>query len=130
MEMLLDLLKELLFAVITAAVPIISYYITKFLKASFEKVMAEKDNQVFNKTLIEVHELIESVVTYTSQTYVDSLKAEGKFDKESQEVALNDTLETVKDLLSEESKEVLETLYQDVETWLLVQIESKVKKLK
>lgn len=130
MNVLLDVLANLCYAVVTAVVPILSYYITKFLRAKFEKMMSEKDSQYFDRTMYEIFNLIETVVNSTTQTYVDALKSEGKFTKESQVEALNKTKGTVLSLLSTESKELIATLYGDIDKWIEVQIESTIKKLK
>ena len=124
------LLQDLLYAVITAAVPVITMYIVKFLKTIFSKVKVETDQTIVKNTIDEALEIVLKVVASTSQTYVDSLKAEGKFDKESQLVAFNNTKDTIKSLLSDEAKNLIATLYDDIDTWLTIQIESAVREQK
>lgn len=124
------LLQDLLYAVITAAVPVITMYIVKFLKTIFSKVKVETDQTIVKNTIDEALEIVMKVVTSTSQTYVDSLKAEGKFDKEAQLVAFNNTKDTIKSLLSDEAKNLIATLYDDIDTWLTIQIESAVREQK
>lgn len=124
------LLQDLLYAVITAAVPVITMYIVKFLKTIFSKVKVETDQTIVKNTIDEALEIVMKVVISTSQTYVDSLKAEGKFDKEAQLVAFNNTKDTIKSLLSDEAKNLIATLYDDIDTWLTIQIESAVREQK
>lgn len=124
------LLQDLLYAVITAAVPVITMYIVKFLKTIFSKVKVETDQTIVKNTIDEALEIVLKVVASTSQTYVDSLKAEGKFDKEAQLVAFNNTKDTIKSLLSDEAKNLIATLYDDIDTWLTIQIESAVREQK
>lgn len=124
------LLQDLLYAVITAAVPVITMYIVKFLKNIFSKVKVETDQTIVKNTIDEALEIVLKVVASTSQTYVDSLKAEGKFDKEAQLVAFNNTKDTIKSLLSDEAKNLIATLYDDIDTWLTIQIESAVREQK
>ncbi len=124
------LLKDLLYAVITAAVPVMTVFVLKFLGKYFDKISVETDQLVISDTINETLDLIMKVVSSTSQTYVDSLKASGDFTKEAQEKAFNDTKNTIMNLLSEESKELLVTLYHDIDKWLTVQIESAVREQK
>lgn len=124
------LLKDLLYAVITAAVPVLTVFLLKFLGKYFDKISVETDQLVISDTINETLDLIMKVVSSTSQTYVDSLKASGDFTKEAQEKAFNDTKNTIMNLLSEESKELLVTLYHDIDKWLTVQIESAVREQK
>lgn len=124
------LLKDLLYAVITAAVPILTAFALKFLSKYFNKISVETDQLIISDTINESLDLIMKVVSSTSQTYVDSLKASGEFTKEAQKKAFNETKNTIMNLLSEESKELLATLYQDIDAWLTVQIESAVREQK
>ena len=124
------LLKDLLYAVITAAVPILTAFALKFLSKYFNKISVETDQLIISDTINESLDLIMKVVSSTSQTYVDSLKASGEFTKEAQKKAFNETKDTIMNLLSEESKELLATLYQDIDAWLTVQIESAVREQK
>lgn len=124
------LLKDLLYAVITAAVPILTAFALKFFSKYFNKISVETDQLIISDTINESLDLIMKVVSSTSQTYVDSLKASGEFTKEAQEKAFNETKDTIMNLLSEESKELLATLYQDIDAWLTVQIESAVREQK
>lgn len=124
------LLKDLLYAVITAAVPILTAFALKFFSKYFNKISLETDQLIISDTINESLDLIMKVVSSTSQTYVDSLKASGEFTKEAQKKAFNETKDTIMNLLSEESKELLATLYQDIDAWLTVQIESAVREQK
>ena len=120
------LLRDFLYAIITAAVPVLTVYSVKFLKTHFDKAKIETEKSVVSDTINEALDLIITVVSSTSQTYVDSLKSSGEFTKESQVEAFNKTKSTILELLSTESKELLATLYTDIDTWLDVQIEAAV----
>ena len=122
-----DLLQDILYTIITTVVPIITVYTVKFLSTQFNKLKVETDQLIINNTIKEASDIILKVVTSTSQTYVDSLKESGKFDKEAQDKAFNHTKETIFTLLNDETKELIEFLYKDINTWLDVQIESAVR---
>ena len=122
-----ELVHELLYVVITAAVPVITVYISTYLRKKFDQVESDMDNLIINNTISDVMDLIIQVVSSTSQTYVDSLKESGTFTEESQKIAFNRTKETILSLLSTESKEIIKSLYTDIDKWLDIQIEAAVR---
>lgn len=124
------LLRDFLYAIITAAVPVLTVYSVKFLKTHFDQAKIETEKSCVSDTINEALDLIITVVSSTSQTYVDALKSSGEFTKESQVEAFNKTKSTILKLLSTESKELLSTLYTDIDTWLDVQIEAAVRNQK
>lgn len=72
-------------------------------------------------------DIVEKCVIMVDQIYVDALKREGKFDKESQEIALNMCKEQVLNMLNEEAKKVVIDTFGNFEEWLTVYIESCVR---
>ena len=69
---------------------------------------------------------ITDCVIATTQTYVDTLKKQGKFDKEAQEQAFLMTFNTVSSLLTEESKKYLNEAIEDLDLYIKQKIESEV----
>lgn len=84
------------------------------------------ENATIEKYLTFAGEAVTLAVKETTQTYVSTLKKEGKFDKEAQVEAFNRTAETAMRLLSVEALEVIEMVYGDVNKWLTSKIESAV----
>ena len=74
--------------------------------------------------------LVEKVVDYVSQTYVDALKKEGKFDAAAQQNAYNKAVEALEKLMDDDMKHVLINVYGDLSTWMKVSIESYIKSRK
>jgi hypothetical protein len=70
---------------------------------------------------------ITDCVIATTQTYVESLKAQGKFDVEAQKVAFNMTYEAVIKLLTAEAEEYLKVAIGDLNLYITQRIESEVK---
>ncbi len=64
------------------------------------------------------------------QTYVDTLKKEGKFDAEAQLVALDQAKNIALSHLCHESKKFLADNFGDVDAWLVTQIEATINTLK
>lgn len=121
------ILYDLLYAVITAVVPIITYYLVKFLKASFHDISTSTEQLVIHDTIDQALEVVVRVVSSVSQTYVDTLKSKGEFTKEAQAEAFLKAKETITEMLSIESQALLTTIYGDLDKWLEVQIEAAVK---
>ena len=73
-----------------------------------------------------VTETITSCVIATNQTYVETLKKQGKFDAEAQKEAFNQTLTAVEQLLNEDAKQYLIEIYGDLNEYLTKRIEATV----
>ena len=85
-----------------------------------EKTKMEK----IDKYLDIAEKAIISAIEATNQTYVATLKAEGKFDADAQKVALNKTVDAVKNILSAEAKTCLEAAIGDLTTYITTRTES------
>lgn len=84
------------------------------------------ENATIEKYLTFAGEAVTLAVKETTQTYVDALKKEGKFDKDAQIEAFNKTAETAMKMLTVDALEVIEMVYGDVNAWLYAKIESAV----
>ncbi|MDD3231453.1 MAG: hypothetical protein PHE09_19910 [Oscillospiraceae bacterium] len=125
-----EVLLTLIQVVIIPAIPVLVTYLVKFLKAQSEQATTKINNELIKTYLQEATDAILQAVTYTSQTYVDTLKKQGKFDEAAQKVAFNTAKETALKLLTEDAKEMITSLYGDLTTWLDTKIEQTVKEQK
>lgn len=73
-----------------------------------------------------LNETITSCVIATTQTYVSSLKNQGKFDAEAQKKAFNMTYEAVMSLLTEEATKYLNEAVGDLQLYITQKIEADV----
>ena len=133
----MGLLTEVLYAVVITVIPIIASNIVKYLSAKKLEIEQKSESnkkvsdvEVFNNTLVMVIELIQKTVDTVSQTYVDRLKKEGKFTKESQEIAFDRAKDSVKSLLDTRTRDILSSVYSDLDKWIEIQIESYIKSSK
>jgi hypothetical protein len=126
----MEFVQNLLYAIITAAVPVLTVYACKFLQALYEEHKGKIKNETIRAVLGNVTDMIASAVTTTTSTYVKSLKAEGLFDADAQKEAFNRTYEAVKQQLTDESKEIIEQVYGNIEAYLTNKIEELVETLK
>lgn len=128
-----ELLNNLLYAVLTVAVPVLLAEIVPFIKAQIEKsnVITEvTKNEWLNSVINEAMSNIMDSVLYVNQTYVDSLKNSGKFNKESQKEAFTLAYNEAIKLISEEAKEVISKTYGSLDQWIYMQIEIAVNNAK
>ena len=121
---------ELLHTIATAAIPVCAAYLVQYLHRKSEQIIAQTDNMTIKAFLTEATDAVSTAVTYTSQTFVDALKKEGKFDKDKQQEALKKSLDKAISLLSESAKNALTDIYGDLEAYLTSKIEAEVRSQK
>ena len=122
-----EFLFELLQAVATAAVPVCAAFLVQFLRRKSAEAAARTDSLTTKELLAEVTEAVTTAVTYTSQTYVDTLKKNGVFDKEAQLKALEKSKDKTLSLLSASAKSILAEIYGDLDAYLETKIEAEVR---
>ncbi len=125
-----ELLITLIQVVIIPAIPVLVTYLVKFLKAKVDQTTVKIDNELIRVYLNEATDAVLQAVTFTAQTYVDTLKKQGKFDKEAQEEAFNTAKDIALKLLTEEAKQMITDLYGDLTIWLDTKIEQTVNEQK
>ena len=125
-----EILTTLIQVVVIPAIPVLVTYLVKYLKAKADQATVKIDNELIKIYLNEATDAVLQAVTYTAQTYVDSLKKQGKFDKEAQEQAFNTAKDVALRLLTEEAKRMITDLYGDLTIWLDTKIEQTVNEQK
>jgi hypothetical protein len=125
-----ELLQTLLYTVITTILPIITAYIISFLKAKRDEKLQDINNEYIRNTLKDAMDIILDTVDTISQTFVDDLKKDGKFDKDKQKEALEKAINQAKKLMSEEVISLIIEKYNDLDEWIRTQIEAYIKKTK
>lgn len=103
-------------AIISVGIPFIISVISK-------KVNNDKVTMLLNNA----GEIVKKCVIMIDQTYVDGLKAEGKFDKECQKAAFNMCKNNVLSLLNEEAKNAIIDTCGNLDSWLKTYIEATVR---
>lgn len=103
----------------------VSYFI-KWVNAKASALAAEAQNDTQAKYINMLAETIAACVVATNQTYVDSLKEQGKFDGEAQKKAFNMTFEAVKATLTAEAEKYLQEVLGDLDTYIKNYIEAEV----
>lgn len=109
---------------------IITVYIVQFIKTKTKELNSNNSNEVLSKYIEMLSNTICECVIATNQTYVDSLKKQGKFDAEAQKKAFEMTYNAVIGILSEEAKVYLASVYGDLTAYITNMIEAEVNKNK
>ena len=126
----MEFVKDILYILITTAVPVLTAYICKFLYTKWTEGKVNIKNEKNANTLDSVIKMVLDVVEATNQVFVDELKKKGEFTEESALEAFNITKEKVLNMLSEDAAEVITTVYGDIDVYLDTLIEATVRQLK
>lgn len=115
-------LNEVLYTLITCALMIVVRFGVQLIRT--------KTSQIKNEELQGVIDGIGDIVIMVSQTFVDSLKESGNFDKEAQAKAFDMAKTAALNGMSESMKKYIDKYCGGLEEWLRIQIEAWVKKNK
>lgn len=106
-----------------------------WLSAKLSKVKSDTAREAFTNALTDLNKLVDSTVTALQQTLGDDIKAsiaaaDGKYTRDDL-LALTDTaLGTIKSQLTDAAKEALSTVYNDLDSFIVDLIQTKVRYLK
>ena len=126
----LDLLKQIFEVCIIPLLGILTTYIVQYIKVKKEEMKTQTENEKVNKYLDILAKVIEDCVVATNQTYVETLKKEGKFDIEAQKQAFLMTSQAVLAIMSDESLDILALAVDDLNEYIRQKIEAEVNKHK
>ena len=121
-----ELLTAIFEVCIIPLLGILTTFFVKWVNAKSEEIKTNIDDATLKKYMDMLSDTITSCVVATNQTYVETLKAQGKFDAEAQEVAFQMTSTAVIEILSDEAKIYLTTAVGDLQTYITKKIEAEV----
>ena len=122
----MELLSQIFEVCIIPLLGVLTTFLVRYINTKM-KTLADTTNDEKQKKYIEMlNNTITDCVIATTQTYVDTLKKQGKFDKEAQEQAFLMTFNAVSSLLTEESKKYLNEAIEDLDLYIKQKIESEV----
>ena len=122
----LALLSDIFNVCVLPLLGVLTMYIVKFIQVKSAEITGKVDHDLADKYINMLAVTIENCVIATNQTYVETLKAAGKFDAEAQKTAFNMTKNAVMAILSEEAKKYLENAVGDLNEYITQQIEAAV----
>lgn len=122
-----EFLDNLIKVVLIPALPVIAGYLVALLQKYTAKVKADINQQALDRYIAVAEDAIASAVLATSQTFVDELKKEGKFDLERQQEALQLSKERATALITTAAREAIEMAYGDFNEWMDAKIHEVVR---
>lgn len=129
MEMI-NMPNELIIQLIELLLAILTGYVVQFIRTKIKELNIKTDNELIKKYNAMIAETIYNCVIATNQTYVETLKKQGKFDKEAQKIAFDNTYNAVLNILTEDTKKYIAETFGDLTVYLTQQIEAIVNKNK
>ena len=105
---------------------ILTKYLVAWIQVKTKELTDTKDNEMFTKYMTLLSYTVINCVVTTNQTYVNTLKEQGKFDAEAQKEAFNKTYEAVMRILTDDAKKYLSEVLGDLDLYINTLIESQV----
>lgn len=105
---------------------VLTMYLVQFIKMKSQEISDKTDSELADKYIQMLTDTITTCVIATNQTYVESLKKQGKFDAEAQKEAFNLTYNAVMAVLTDEAKHYLVAIYGDLNAYITTRIEAEV----
>lgn len=104
----------------------LTIWLISWIDAKKQEILEKNNNELLAKYLNMLDETITSCVLATNQTYVESLKAQGKFDAEAQKIAFEKTFNAVLNILADDAYEYLAAAVGDLQGYITNKIEANV----
>lgn len=121
-----ELLNNLLFALLTVAIPFVLKEFIPYIKELIKSQSIINENSILSSALEDVMD----AVLYVNQIYVDALKKEGAFTEQAQSEAFKLAYNEAIKVMSAEAKEIISKTNESVDEWLYKQIEIAVNNAK
>ena len=123
----MELLLQIFELCIVPLLGILTAYIVSYIRVKTNELTEISKNDTVDKYLKMLAETVSKCVIATNQTYVDSLKQQGKFDGPAQKTAFLMTMDAVMDIMGEEAILYLNEACGDLSTYISNLIEAEVK---
>ena len=109
---------------------VLTMYLVQYIKMKSQEIADKTDSELADKYIQMLTDTITTCVIATNQTYVESLKKQGKFDMDAQKAAFEMTYNAVINVLSNEDKDYLTNIYGDLSAYITNMIEAEVNRNK
>lgn len=123
----MEILQQIFELCVIPLLGILTTYLVKLIRKKNKELDEKVSNKISKKYIDMLADTITDCVVSTNQTYVDALKEANAFDKEAQKKAFELTYNKIMNVLTEDAKEYLTTIYGDLEIYITTKIESEVK---
>lgn len=121
-----NIVEQLFELVVYPILGIAGTYLTYLISIKIKELKQKSSNDMATKYLDMLNDTITNAVVTTTQTYVESLKAQNKFDAEAQKKAFQITYDAVMRVLTADAIKYITSYVGDLETYVTNKIESAV----
>lgn len=121
-----ELLAEIFKVCVIPLLGVLTAFFVKWVNAKSTEIKTNVNDATLSKYMDMLTQTISDCVIATNQTYVESLKAQGKFDLNAQKEAFNLTKDAVMTILSAEAQIYLSTAVGDLNAYITKKIEAEV----
>ena len=125
-----ELLTQIFKLCIFPLLGILTTYFIQIIRVKMDQIIDKQDNELFKKYLDMLTNTITNCVVAVNQTYVDTLKKRGEFTSEAQKEAFEMVYKQVIATLTQEAREYLSEVYGDLDNFIKILIEAKVRENK
>jgi len=105
----------------------ITRYITKLICTKVDELQTRLHNDTVNHLIDHAEDAVITAVDSVSQTFVNSLKNDGKFDQDSAKQAFGMAKDKAISMLGNDAKVALNEAHGDIDSWIENKIETYVK---
>lgn len=123
----MSVLEQIFELVVYPVLSLAGIYLTYLIRVKIKELKQKTEDETAKKYLDMLNETISNAVLATTQTYVEGLKKQGKFDAEAQKEAFKLTYDAVMKILTEDAMKYLVSAVGDLETYITNKIEADVK---
>jgi len=123
---MIELLDSIFKLCIVPLLGVLTIFLVNLIKKKSNELQEIANNELANKYIGILTEIVINCVIATNQTYVDGLKDKNAFDVEAQKNAFEMTYNAVMRLLTDEAIEVLEEAFGDISLLVTKMIETRV----
>lgn len=121
-----DFINQLFNLVLFPLIITLGGFLVVFINTKTQELKNKTKNETEQKYIERIGNIITSCVLTTNQTYVESLKKQGKFDVEAQKLAFESTKDAVLGMLSNELQDFITEAFGDINQYLTTAIEASV----
>jgi hypothetical protein len=121
-----ELLIQIFEVCIIPLLGVLTTFAIKFINTKTNEISEKVYNETQQKYLTMLNDTIIECVIATTQTYVESLKKENRFDAEAQKKAFDETYKAVLAILTDEAKDYIAEAVGDLDLYITQKIEATV----
>ena len=126
----IELLGKIFELCIIPLLGILVPFVIQWIRTKSAALVASADNDLSKKYIAMLTDTVTNAVIAVKQTYVDALKGKNAFTAEAQKEAFTMAYTAVLNNLTDEAKTYLNEVYSDLENYIKVLIEAKVRENK